>query len=110
MPAAAAPGEVEVALPTSDPFVRRPIDDLPKPAETDAAAASPPTRRIRYKIQPHETLRSIARDTLGDPRRADEILELNAKKIDDPVHLTPGDVIILPPDAEVGFASARQTR
>jgi nucleoid-associated protein YgaU len=52
-----------------------------------------------YRIRPHETLRSIARDTLGDSRRARELLELNRDVIDDPDRLTPGQVIDLPEDA-----------
>jgi nucleoid-associated protein YgaU len=112
--AASKKGEVAVELPTSDPFARQPVEDTPKPvageADDDAPAPTPARQRIRYKVKPYETLRSIARDTLGDPRRADEILDLNSKNIDDPVHLTPGQVIALPSDAEVSFAPSRPGR
>ena len=55
----------------------------------------------RYKIRSQETLRSIARDTLGDSRRAGEILELNREVIDDPNYLSPGQEIELPEDARL---------
>jgi nucleoid-associated protein YgaU len=48
-------------------------------------------------------LRSIARDTLGDARRADEILELNRGAIDDPAQLVVGQVLELPEDARTGI-------
>jgi nucleoid-associated protein YgaU len=64
----------------------------------DAAAAS----RLLYKVRPYDTLRSIARDKLGDARRADEILELNHELIDDPAHLTTGQLLKLPDDARTG--------
>ena len=85
------PSEVELALPVSDPFHDR------------VGASHVPERRrlVVYKIRPHETLRSIARDTLGNSRRADEILELNRGVIDDPHHLTPGQIIDLPEDARL---------
>jgi nucleoid-associated protein YgaU len=94
--------EVEVALPTSDPFSRRRLDDLgpggidPEPPPRESY------RRPRYKVRPHETLRSIARDTLGDSRRADEILDLNSDVIDDPAQLITGQLLELPDDAKIG--------
>jgi nucleoid-associated protein YgaU len=62
--------------------------------------ASAPTSRPVYKVRPYDTLRSIARDTLGDARRAGEILELNRNLIEDPTHLIPGQLIELPDDAD----------
>jgi nucleoid-associated protein YgaU len=50
-------------------------------------------------------LRSIARDTLGESRRADEILDLNRDLIKDPSALTPGQTIVLPDDARIGLRS-----
>jgi hypothetical protein len=47
-------------------------------------------------------LRSIARDTLGDSHRADEILELNSNAIEDPNNLVIGQELELPEDAKVG--------
>jgi nucleoid-associated protein YgaU len=96
------PGEIEVALPTSDPFARR----RGEPGESDrgesAVSRGGQPRRPRYRVHSHETLRSIARDTLGDSHRADEIRELNADVIDDPNHLIPGQILELPDDAKVG--------
>ena len=56
------------------------------------------TRPI-YKVRQYDTLRTIARDTLGDSRRAREILELNREIIDDPGHLIVGQILELPEDA-----------
>ena len=58
-------------------------------------------RRPTYKVKAHETLRSIARDTLGDPHRYREILELNRDAIDDPNRLAAGTSLTLPEDAVV---------
>ena len=64
------------------------------------------TRPI-YKVRQYDTLRTIARDTLGDARRADEILELNRDIIDDARHLIVGQILELPEDAR---ASRTRTR
>ena len=66
-----------------------------RPHRSDTASPSRPV----YKVRPYDTLRSIARDTLGDSRRADEILELNRGLIDDPTHLIVGQILELPEDA-----------
>jgi nucleoid-associated protein YgaU len=64
-----------------------------------------------YKVRPHETLRSIARKTLGDSHRADEIRALNTEVIDDPANLPVGQILELPEDANVGVsADAGSTR
>ena len=52
-----------------------------------------------YRVRAYDTLRSIARDTLGSARRADEILDLNRGLIDDPNQLVVGQVLELPEDA-----------
>ena len=67
--------------------------------------ASAPANRPVYKVRPYDTLRSIARDTLGDARRAGEILELNRDLIDDPTHLIAGQLIELPEDADTRRAT-----
>jgi nucleoid-associated protein YgaU len=82
--------EVELALPT-----RR------RRARPDPEVADEP-QRPTYKVKPHETLRSIARDTLGDSTRDREILGLNRDIIDDPTALSPGTVLTLPEDAVIG--------
>jgi nucleoid-associated protein YgaU len=55
----------------------------------------------KYQVRPRETLRSIARDTLGDSHRDEEILEMNRDAIPDPKHLTAGQILILPDDARL---------
>src|SRR5207244_1167992 len=75
-------------------------DDGPEiRAATRPRAAAPASRPV-YKVRPYDTFRSIARDTLGGPRRAGEILELNRNLIDDPAHLIAGRLIDLPEDAD----------
>ncbi len=59
-----------------------------------------PTRPT-YKVRTHDTLRSIARDTLGDPHRYREILQLNRDALDDEGRLVPGVTLTLPEDAAV---------
>jgi nucleoid-associated protein YgaU len=91
--------ERELALPVLDP-----MSDRGTRASRDAEAGSGPEvayrpRRPLYKVRPFETLRSIARDTMNDSHRADEILELNRDVIDDPGHLIAGQVLELPEDA-----------
>jgi len=83
--------EVELSLPAVK--AARVQDQL-----SDVEEPSKPT----YKVRPHDTLRSIARDTLGDPRRYREILEINRNLIDDTTHLTTGQTLTLPDDATVG--------
>jgi nucleoid-associated protein YgaU len=94
--------EVELALP---------VVDLASESESGSSVASDPDavpethfrpRHPVYKVRLHETLRSIARDTLGESRRADEILDLNRDLINDPNALTPGQTIVLPDDARIG--------
>ena len=110
----------DLELPPPDSVVRRPAGrerngrraDQPlgegeetreEPASRTAArrAATGDTggRRPVYKIRPYDTLRSIARDMLGDSHRSSEILDLNRDLIDDPSHLIIGQVLELPDDA-----------
>jgi nucleoid-associated protein YgaU len=94
---------VALTVPAADPFddgSRQAVKPAPG-AMTAAPSAAERPRLPRYKIHPQETLRSIARDLLGDSRRADEILELNREVIDDPGQLTPGQEIELPEDARI---------
>ena len=92
------PGSLEVDLPSRDPFARRGPDERDGP-EPDPRSA--PRPRPQYRVHRNETLRSIARDVLGDSHRADELLELNANVVDDPRNLTPGQILELPEDARV---------
>jgi len=60
-------------------------------------------RRQQYKVKPNDTLRSIARDTLGDSKRASEIFNLNRELLDDPkTPLASGTSLTLPEDAVIG--------
>jgi nucleoid-associated protein YgaU len=97
------PSGVALAVPVADPFGDR--DRQGGKTAAGALVAAPSAadrpRLLRYRIRPQETLRSIARDVLGDSRRADEILELNRAVIDDPSHLIPGQEIELPEDARL---------
>ncbi len=93
----------ELVLPLDDSITKRggerqTWNDLDP--EPEARRYQP--RRPVYKVRPYDTLRSIARDTLDDSRRADEILELNEEVIDNPRHLIPGQIIELPEDARIG--------
>ncbi len=82
-------------------------DDRPEIRMTARPHVSVPVNRQVYKVQRYDTLRSIARDTLGDPRRASEILELNRNIIDDPTQLISGQFIELPEDADTRRVTIR---
>src|SRR5205823_8549260 len=88
--------EVELSLPVGN------LSEDPAPAEEEPS----PWRRSAadrplYKVRSGETLRSIARNTLGDPHRDVEILELNREAVRDPFRLTPGQTLVLPDDAQL---------
>jgi len=72
-----------------------PAPDQERPA-TDAS--SPEGGFAIHVVQPHETLRGIACDRLGDPRRFQEIAELNRDLLTDG-RLSPGMRLLLPHDA-----------
>ena len=97
---------VALALPKVDEFAAarardRDLDPLYGPEETP---------RPLHRVARFETLRGIARDYLGDSRRADEILELNRDAIDDPNHLITGQLILLPEDARPRRSSLKTRR
>jgi len=73
-------------------------DDSDLNREPEIRSPDAVTRPI-YKVSQYDTLRTIARDTLGDSRRADEILDLNRDIIDDPGQLIVGQILQLPEDA-----------
>ena len=52
-----------------------------------------------HVVQKHETLKSIARDRLGDLRRYRDIARLNKDLLADDDRLAPGMRLLLPPDA-----------
>jgi nucleoid-associated protein YgaU len=82
-------GDVELGMPASR---------AQRPGDQDADDSSRPI----YKVKVHDTLRSIARDTLGDSHRYREILDLNRDVIDDPTRLVTGQNLTLPEDATIG--------
>ncbi len=88
--------EADLAMPA------RPRRVLPDP---EAVA---PRRRPTYKVKDHETLRSIARDTLDDPRRDREIYNLNRDVLDD-INTRPaaGTTLTLPEDAVIGRRASK---
>jgi nucleoid-associated protein YgaU len=67
------------------------------------ANGAAPLRRPIYKVRQYDSLRSIARDMLGDSHRSGEILDLNRDLIDDPTHLIVGQVLELPDDARTSL-------
>jgi nucleoid-associated protein YgaU len=94
------------------PRSSRPAEEgraVPSRARGEVTRGVPPSRgrevdeptRPTYRVRAHDTLRSIARDTLGDAHRYREILELNRDDIDDPNRLVAGKSLTLPEDAIV---------
>lgn len=77
------------------PPVREPADEA-----TPTPPSEPPKPQF-YRVRQYETLRSIARDVLGDSSRARELYELNKDRIDDPYGLVPGTPLRLPNDVEL---------
>jgi nucleoid-associated protein YgaU len=81
--------DVELGMPTTRPKRAGVRDEVDEPT------------RPTYRVRAHDTLRSIARDTLGDSHRYREILDLNREVIDDPTRLVSGQSLTLPEDAIV---------
>jgi general secretion pathway protein D len=96
-------GFSEARLGTADQAVRRNRENVgdgssgsrPRTSSAESSVAPSPVHVVRR----YETLRSIARDRLGDSRRTDEIIELNGDRLQDSNQLTPGQRILLPSDA-----------
>lgn len=74
---------------------------LRQPVSRAGAEDVDPPSHPTYRVRANDTLRAIAKQTLGDAKRDREILELNRALIDDPRRLTPGQTLILPADAIV---------
>jgi nucleoid-associated protein YgaU len=83
------------------------VDDGLESRSTARPRISAKVNRPTYKVRRYDTLRSIARDMLGDPRRAREILTLNRDIIDDPDRLISGQLLELPEDADTRRVTAR---
>jgi nucleoid-associated protein YgaU len=88
---------------TATRLTARPRNAAPADRPRNAA----PVDRPVYKVRRYDTLRSIARDALGDTRRADEIYEMNREVIADPTRLTPGQLLELPEDADTRRVTSR---
>jgi nucleoid-associated protein YgaU len=82
-------------------------DGAPATRLTARPRGPAPVDRPVYKVRRHDTLRSIARDVLGDSRRADELYDLNRDVIADPSRLTPGQILELPDDADARRLTVR---
>jgi nucleoid-associated protein YgaU len=82
-----------------DPQVR----SARRPRSADDESDRVPDTRPVYKVRAGDTLRSIARDTLGTSRRANDILEMNREKIDDPDNLIVGQILELPEGARTSI-------
>ncbi len=82
-----------------DTLLMLPVSGEP-PGRTRNVPVEAEKVRPFHVVRNHETLRTIARDTLGDPRRADEILELNRDVLGGPSELARGMRLRLPADAE----------
>ncbi len=97
--------EVDLALPTIDPFYERRMKPQPPAEEEDSqepAGVNLPLHRVRRG----ETLRTIARDYLGSARRASEIYELNRHSLEGPNDkLVTGQTLSLPEDARTAIRS-----
>jgi nucleoid-associated protein YgaU len=108
--------DVELNLPVSDAATEQASDrDRSSRGSSRSDRDAEPEIRTRdavarpiYKVRQYDTLRTIARDTLSDPRRANEILDLNRDIIDDPGHLIVGQILELPEDARPARARSRR--
>jgi hypothetical protein len=67
--------------------------------QTEEAKTDPGGGYPVHVVRQSETLRSIARDRLGNASRAAEIIELNRESLPESNQVTVGQHLILPPDA-----------
>lgn len=78
------------------PAAEEPLNDkeiVSQPLGETASRSNAP----RHRVQPGETLRTIARDRLGDARRGDEIVALNADILESTRSpIIPGQILKLP--------------
>lgn len=84
---------------TMTPQPQNPGEIISEPIGETAARASATGGR-RHRVQQGETLRTIARDFLGDARRSSEIITLNSDVLEDSrTPLRPGQVLRMPADS-----------
>jgi nucleoid-associated protein YgaU len=94
--APAAGDGVDLDLPEAPPAARAAAGE-PDAAGRDRPAARRGHARAYTVRGAYETFRTIARDQLRDPSRADELYKLNADRADDPdAYLPPGTRLRLP--------------
>jgi nucleoid-associated protein YgaU len=107
---ASTANEAELDLPRAseaqadwaDRTSNRARDEARRPAAGSHTRAAHPDRRPDspvHVVRRYETLRSIARDRLGDARRAAEIIELNQDRLPETGQLATGQLLFLPLDA-----------
>ena len=96
--ASGEPSETLVMLPVGRPSSG--VDPIPA-HELDGLPDRPRAAYPIFVARPHDTFRTIARDTLGDAERADEVRQLNLDVISDPARPTPGQKLRLPRYAKV---------
>jgi nucleoid-associated protein YgaU len=98
-----SPGLSEARFDAADQTVRRNRENIDdgssgsRSGHTSAESGRAPMPV--HVVRRYETLRSIARDRLGDSRRAGEIIELNRDRVPVANQLTPGQRLLLPADA-----------
>jgi len=99
------PGSSEAQFAAADRTVRRDRETVGdgSPGSSPRSSSARPSRAPLpvHVVRRYETLRSIARDRLGDSHRADEIIELNQDRLPETNQLTPGQRLLLPVDATV---------
>lgn len=95
-----APGNVSdlPGNPAADSSAIQQVADF-RPAASPASSASPGGKR--YRVQPNDTIWTIAKRTLGSGERWPEILRLNRDVLSDVNRLEVGMVLRLPDDARV---------
>ena len=97
------PGSSEAQFEAADRTGRRDRENVGdgSPGSNPRSSIAGPSRALLpvHVVRRYETLRSIARDRLGNSHRADEIIELNRDRLSDTDQLKQGQRLLLPFDA-----------
>lgn len=94
-----AAAEARTVEPASDTVVMLPRGQTLPGSETLEPPPANAAGRVYVVQRPQETLRSVARDQLGDPRREDDLRNMNLDVLGDRDRLIPGMRLRLPADA-----------